>query len=278
MNKFVLTALIGLFLSTPVLAAPVANTDVVQTTSVEHVLWDKIPIAFVVPEGQERLLIFSGPVKFKGSANAALTQDLVTVLNNAGTLYIKAKKAFDPIRIPVELTETGEVILVDVSSQPNADDVPMQVVIKKTELDPSHETALADEAHTIPTLIRYVAQRACAECGPKSAEEALDHVERAPMATSRFVHLIDNENITCMPIASWKSGTYYATAIRIKNLSQRRLLLKPQAIKGDFRAATFLPTNVLNASGQFDDRITLVVVSEKPFGSALTPTRGYFGE
>lgn len=254
--------------------------DATQTPSVEHVLWDKIPISFTVPVGQERILMFSGSVRFEGSKANNLTKDLISVLNNEGTLYIKAKKAFGPIRVPIVLTSTGETVLIDLSSKANADDIPVQVIVKKHQAEEESSDASAEvESHTFPTLIRYVAQRTCAECGPESAEEPLNGVTRAPMNTDRFVNLFSySYNVTSMPIGSWKSGQYYATAVRIKNLSNQKILLSGQRIKGDWRAVSFLPSSVLKPAGQFQDRITVVLVSERPFGNALTQTRGYFHE
>lgn len=255
--------------------------DAEQISSVEHVLWDKIPISFVVPVGQERILMFSDSVKFEGSKAKNLTKDLVSVLNNEGTLYVKANKAFAKIRVPVVLTSTGETILIDLSAKENADDIPVQVLVKKHQRngEGSSENSVASEMHTFPTLIRYVGQRTCSECGPISAEEPLDNIVRAPMNTSRFVRLFNHRyNVTSMPIGSWRSGQYYATAVRVKNLSNRSIKLNPINIKGDWRAASFLPTNTLKPAGQFEDRATIILVSERPFGSALSQTRGYFHE
>lgn len=255
--------------------------DAEQITSVEHVLWDKIPISFVVPVGQERILMFSDSVKFQGSKARGLTKDLVSVLNNEGTLYIKAKKPFGKIRVPVVLTSTGETILIDLSAKENADDIPVQVLVKKYQRNSegNNEDSISSEIHTFPTLIRYVGQRTCAECGPVSAEEPLDNISRAPMNTSRFVRLFNHRyNVTSMPIGSWRSGQYYATAVRIKNLSNQSIELSPVNIKGDWRAASFLPTNTLKPAGQFEDRLTVVLISERPFGNALSQSRGYFHE
>ena len=281
-KKLVLLALMLPFFTQAVLAeeSPASESGF-QIASVEHVVWDKLPIAFVVPVGEERLLAFPSSVKFEGSQAAGLTKDLVTVLNNDGTLYVKANQAFSPIRVPVVLTETGQTILIDLSAKPNVSNAPLQVIIRNPEdkLADAVEPVNASESYTFPTLIRYVAQRTCAECGPKSAQEPLTNILRSPMNTNRFVDLFSYRyNVVSMPLASWRSGIYYATAVRVKNLSHESIDLSAQTITGSWRAVSFLPSNHLEPAGEFNDRVTIILVSEAPFASTLAQTRGYFNE
>ena len=81
---------IGLMMTDVILSVALA------TSSVEHVLWDRTPISFEIPLGKERMITFPESVIFHNT-NPELTTDRVSTLNNAGTLYIQAKKAFDPI-------------------------------------------------------------------------------------------------------------------------------------------------------------------------------------
>ena len=95
--------IILLFMSQITLADVQPDTQIMlNQIHAEHVVWNRTPIEFVVPVGQERLLSFPGSVSFHNT-NSNLTSDKVSVLNNAGTLYIRAKKAFDPIRVPIVL-------------------------------------------------------------------------------------------------------------------------------------------------------------------------------
>ena len=54
-----------------------------------------------------------------------LTSDKVTILNNAGTLYIKAKQVFEPVRLRVVIVTTGETILVGFIWRGRRDDAPL---------------------------------------------------------------------------------------------------------------------------------------------------------
>ncbi len=281
-KKIVLMALVlPLFTHEGFANASSATESEFQIPSVEHVVWEKLPIAFVVPVGEERMLAFPSSVKFEGSQAVGLTKDLVNVLNNDGTLYVKANQAFSAIRVPVVLTETGQTVLIDISAKPNVSNAPLQVIIRNPEEKRAiaEEPATARESYTFPTLIRYVAQRTCAECGPKSAQEPLANILRSPMSTNRFVDLFSYRyNVVSMPLASWKSGLYYATAVRVKNLSHESIDLSAQAITGSWRAVSFLPSNHLDPAGEFNDRLTIILVSEAPFASTLAQTRGYFNE
>ena len=84
-------------------------------------MWDKLPLVFRVPVGHERLLSFSDKVKVI-MMTLIFTSDKVTILNNAGTLYIKAKQVFDPVRLRVVIVATGDTVLVDLSGVAEGDD------------------------------------------------------------------------------------------------------------------------------------------------------------
>ncbi len=118
---------------------------VVNQVHYDHVVWNGMPISVVVPVGQERVIKFPCSVSLQNT-NPALTTDKVRIENNAGFLYITAKKAFSPIRLPIQLS-SGQVVLMDLSASASSNDTPVAVVL------PSAGGAGAKAAGTQPAFI-----------------------------------------------------------------------------------------------------------------------------
>ena len=64
---------------------PVSNVEV-NTLHYDHAVWNGIPIRFIVPVGQERILKFPSSVTLHNN-NPNLTTDKVSIQNNNGFLY-----------------------------------------------------------------------------------------------------------------------------------------------------------------------------------------------
>ncbi|HLB57867.1 MAG TPA: TIGR03749 family integrating conjugative element protein, partial [Gammaproteobacteria bacterium] len=252
--------------------SPKANTQQIQS---EHVIWNKIPISFVVPVNTERLISFPGAVVFH-NADATLTTDKIAILNNAGTLYIKAKQAFDPIRVPIILKETGDVILLDLSAKANADDSPVEVLLPASESDSNGTNKSASEMRTAsvdyPRLMRFAIQQLYA---PMRLVHEDSSLYRTPMYTSTSVFLVPNNKVITMPLISWRGGDLYITAILLKNLLRERVHLNPTELNGRWLAASYYPTHYLTPKGTEHDRTTLFLISNRPFNEALNSMREY---
>lgn len=280
-NAFFGLFVIGIFtVICPVYAdvAPDAQTNTQLVTDQihsEHVVWNKIPISFVVPVGTERLISFPGPVVFHNT-DPTLTSDKIAILNNAGTLYIKAKQAFDPIRVPIILKETGEVILLDLSAKANADDSPAEVLLPTSPSDQQGTNKTASEARTAsvdyPRLMRFAIQHLYAPTRLVHEDSA---IYRTPMYTSKSVFLVPNNKVTAMPLIGWRGGDLYITAILLKNILKERVHLNPTALNGRWLAASYYPTNYLTPQGTKHDRTTLFLISNRPFNEALNSMREY---
>ena len=281
MNKLASYILTGLIvcLSSHAIAADIAPSTQVVANQVayQHVLWDGIPISFSVPVGQERILKFPQPVTLHNT-NASLTTDKVAILNNNGFLYVTAKKAFSSIRVPVVISGTGEVVLIDLSAKQSTNDTPVAVMLsdaeRRTSSSPNNTTATVSQAQSITfvTMMRYAITHLYA---PKRLVSDNPAIARAPMFTSRSVHLFEDGNVTAMPLVSWQGGDLYVTAILLKNRWSSRIVLDPRHIQGHWLAASFYPSNYVMPEGQLHDQTTLYLVSDRPFNDALNEVRGY---
>jgi integrating conjugative element protein (TIGR03749 family) len=248
----------------------------VNSIHYEHAVWNKVPISFVVPVNQERMLVFPGKVDFK-NLDARLTADKVSILNNDGTLYIQAKQSFPAIRVPITLKETGHTILVDISASPNADGTPLEVVLpseNQTGEGSSGASAAqknSSEAIHYVTLMRYAIQHLYA---PERLIVEDSRITRSPMYTTRNIDLFYDKNVLAMPLIAWLGGDYTITAILIKNNENHSIDLDPRKIRGQWIAASFYPTNQLKKAGSRQDRTTLFLLSDRPFQDALMLTKG----
>ena len=275
---------------------PSANI-VTNNIPIEHVVWERMPIEFIIPVGQERLLTFPGQVSFHNT-DQSLTTDKISVLNNNGTLYIKAKKAFAPIRVPIVLKKTGAVILIDISAKSDTDDTPVAVVLRQNSSDLEAATASDNETpkkqekqknSTAPinyiTLMRYAIQHLY---GPERLMAEDMQINRTPMYTSKSVNLFYNSDVMAMPLISWRGGDLYVTAVLLKNLKEKKetketkkekkekkVILDPRKLIGDWLAASFYPTDFLTAKDTLHDRTTIFLISNSSFNEALHKTRGF---
>ncbi len=265
-----------------VLSLPLANTfvsDASPTSNVvegnipfEHVVWNGLPISFIAPVGQERILKFPGAVALNNS-NPKLTTDKVSILNNAGFLYITAKKTFAPIRIPFVIKQSGEVVLVDLSAQTNGNDTPVSVVLRSQASKvktgaPSQKSQVVN----LVSLMRYAIQHLYS---PERLMKENTLITRAPMYTTRSVNLFRDSSVMAMPLVSWRGGDMYVTAVLLKNVFNVSETLDPRVINGHWLAASFYPSNQVSANGQKGDRTTMFLVSSRPFNEALNQVRGY---
>ncbi|MCE3237405.1 MAG: family integrating conjugative element protein [Gammaproteobacteria bacterium] len=256
------------------------NEMPVSAIPYEHAVWNKIPISFVVPVNQERMLIFPGKIDFK-NLDARLTMDKVSILNNDGTLYVQAKQPFPAIRVPITLKETGHTILVDISADPHADDTPLEVVLPSENENDENPRQTSDvkknssEVIHYVTLLRYAIQHLYA---PERLIIEDNRISRSPMYTTRSIDLFYNKNVIAMPLLSWCGGNYTVTAILIKNNENHVIELDPRQIRGQWLAASFYPTNQLKKAGTTQDRTTLFLLSDRPFQAALTSLKSYEDE
>jgi integrating conjugative element protein (TIGR03749 family) len=262
--------LIALLLATRAVAEDIRETAV-SALHAEHAVWNKVPIAFVVPVGIERMLVFPEKIEVR-NLDAHLTTDKVSLLNNEGTLYVQAKQSFAPVRLAIVLKERGTTVLVDISACPNADDTPLEVVLPE-ERDETRPDKSAPSTMMQPmTLMRYAIQHLYA---PERLVVENDNISRSPMYTSKSVDLFYDKNITAMPLISWHGGDYTVTAILLQNNEHRCVYLDPRHIRGQWIASSFYPANTLSAAGSLHDRTTLFLISNRSFNNALHGMKEY---
>ncbi|HEM1529163.1 TPA: DUF3438 family protein, partial [Legionella pneumophila] len=92
--------------------------------------------------------------------------------------------------------------------------------------------------------------------------------------TRKQVSLFYGASMEARPLISWHGGAFYVTAVELKNLLNKAVIVDPRQMSGNWQTATFYPTNTLAPRGK-EDTTTVFLVSDRPFGIALASSREY---
>ena len=74
--------------------------------------------------------------------------------------------------------------------------------------------------------------------------------------------------MAAQPIAAWRGGDLYVTAVALRNTSLEVVALDPRALRGAWLAATFQHLELYPA-GDEADRTCVYLLSGRPFIEAL---------
>ena len=252
-----------------------AQVDDAALSTPERVVWNKAPIAIPLVVGEERL------VHFPDSVSIGLPQSLTPLLRSQsinGTLYLLARQAFEPTRVMVRSETDGPIYVLDISAAPGGADsgsLPdVQVLLQSPQKPPqdSSENAGADQSISdkqsqplgYAALTRYAAQQLYAPTRliPRQPGVVAIPVNPEP------VDLVVGGKIEAVPIAAWKAGLRYVTAVKLINRTQSPVVLDPRELRGSWLAATFQHNRLLPA-GSEADTTAVYLVSDRRFDAAF---------
>ncbi|MBA2710124.1 MAG: TIGR03749 family integrating conjugative element protein [Tatlockia sp.] len=263
------------------------TTQWVNAKDAQHVVWDKTPIRIMLPLNQERLIRFPQAISIVDSELDAKTG----VMKIQDALYINAHEAYFSKRLVVQLMPEGEtIVLMLTAAEEAADATPIEVVIENPEVAQADEKESA-EASAAPlnpginpvSLTRFAIQSLYS---PARLLVNPEGVSRTPMLTHRTVTLVSGASVMARPLVSWKGADVYVTAVELKNLLNKEVIVEPNAnlnrkaalahasILGNWQTASFFPTNTLGPRGK-NDTTTVFLTSDKPFGEALNDSQGF---
>lgn len=265
--KWLLVSLLAFGASSLCLAQS-GDTDLGIT---ERVVWRKVPIAVPLMVGEERL------VHFPDSVSVGLPPSLNAVLRSQsinGTLYLLARQPFAPTRVLVRSETEGSIYVLDISADTHGAE-PRS--LPELQILPQAGTASAHEGNddTSPgnqrpaaggyvALTRFAAQQLYAPTRllPVQKGVVAIPVRQEPVA------LVVGGSVEAVPVAAWKSGGRYVTAVKLTNRNTRPVVLDPRELRGSWLAATFQHNRLL-AAGSDADSTAVYLVSERPFEAAL---------
>lgn len=233
----------------------------------EHVLWDKTPIHLNLSLNEERLVHFPQAISIVDNEAG----DKIAVLKIQDALYLKGKEPFENKRLLVQLMPQGEVIILNLSANEKiAATKPLEVLIENKEEIAAPQTANVFDMNAI-TLTRFAIQSLYA---PQRLLVIPEGVSRTPMQTRRVISLVYGASMEARPLISWHGGAFYVTAVELKNLLNKTVIVDPRRMSGNWQTATFYPTNTLAPRGK-EDTTTVFLVSDRPFHETLVNAREY---
>lgn len=237
----------------------------------ERVVWNKAPIAIPLVVGEERL------VHFPDSVSIGLPQSLTPLLRSQsinGTLYLLARQAFESTRVMVRSETDGPIYVLDISAASGGADsgsLPdVQVLLQASQKPP--QDAGADQSTSdkqsqsldYAALTRYAAQQLYAPTRliPRQLGVVAIPVNPEP------VDLVVGGKIEAVPVAAWKAGLRYVTAVKLINRIQQPVVLDPRELRGSWLAATFQHNRLLPAGSEADTTV-VYLVSDRRFDAAF---------
>lgn len=227
----------------------------------EHLVWEKVPLNIELPLNQERLVQFPQEIKI---IDQRLDSNL-DVLKVKGSLYLKAKEVFENGRLIVQLLPAGEVVILNLKAKENiTNSTPIEILIDEPKT--GQQSNSSQYEYNAIQLTRFAIQ---ALYSPERVREIPEGIYRTPMQTNKTVPLLYGASIEAHPIASWRGGNLYVTAVDLKNLLKQPRDLHFSNLIGHWQTASFYPKNEIAPRDQHEST-TLFLVSEQPFAAALT--------
>lgn len=252
----------------PAATRPVATADLPQ---VERVQFNRRPITVALGINRERLITLPGPAVFH-VPDGIESQVSLQILDR--TIYATALRPFNSIRVIAEVIATGAQI-------------PLNLIANKTTIaaSPEIEVYMATEAAqrqadsgSTPTsansskppmqadmvqLSRYASRMLYA---PRRLAPTTEGVQQVSVETDPVDGLIRGAKVNAAPVAQWRSGNLYVTAVRVTNLEKLPLVLNLEGIRGSWLSAT-AQHGRLGSAGTDTDTTAVYLVCNRPFNT-----------
>lgn len=230
-----------------------------QVSAVELMQWNRMPLAVPLVVGQERVILLDQDVRVgvPGTVNGKLR-----VQSIGGTVYLLPSEPIGPTRLQLQSVASGSIILLDIEATPGAEALePVQIAAGSD----SHEAGddAKPSAPALPTpvpvaLTRYAAQSLYA---PLRTVEPLPGARRVPVKLpSNLNPLLPTESVAITPMAAWRLGDFWVTAVKIRNQGDRQVQLDPRQLQATLFGASFQHT-YLGSQGTPEDTTVAYLVT-----------------
>ncbi|MFJ4346343.1 TIGR03749 family integrating conjugative element protein [Pseudomonas sp. NPDC089401] len=239
----------------------------------EVMRWERLPLSIPLVVGQERVIFVDRDVRVGMPAGL---EGALRVQSTGGAVYLQPLSELAPSRVQLQDIQTGELILLDVSAAAATKDdaAPEPIkIISAIGPESEHESSTPSTPTATPVpvvLTRYAAQSLYA---PLRTVEGLPGVRRTKLPGELPLHtLLPNQLIEATPLAAWRLGQHWVSAIQLRNQSPAWIDLDPRELQGDFAAATFQHAR-LGPHGRATDATVLYLVTQgRELSEALLPS------
>jgi integrating conjugative element protein (TIGR03749 family) len=261
----------------PPLPDPLAGAVLPAGDPPERLVWNKRPLSITLPVGQERLIMFPVPIRL-GLPPELGPEHLRTQIVD-GTIYWTALQEFGNQRLQVQARDSGNVYLVDLAASAAAPaGPPIEVAVPESPVTGAALPAVsAAPAGPVPVeppppkpldyvaLARLAAQHLYA---PVRLHHRPEGVHAVPVRGDSTVALLRGGAIEATPLAAWRSGNRYVTAVRLRNRTPDAVLLDPRRLRGRWLACAFQHGR-LARRGDPRDTTAAYLISDRPYAEAL---------
>ena len=286
-----MSTMLTLVMVTASLAEPVIVQGDQQTeqTDFERIFWNKTPMSVRLKRDKERLIHFPAMVRVKPPEGITAEQLKITVIDNV--VYLKALKDFKSSRMRVQAFNNsagsfdgGKMYLVDISASQHGGTEPVQIVDKafnRKNADSDSMTVSQSAGTAVPVtnsvsaetapkinmvdLVRFASQQLYA---PERLAQKHPNIYRTALRVKSLPLFYRGGELESTPLASWKGGGMYVTAVKIQNKTRIPLVLDPRRFRGQWRSRTLQHT-VLSQYQTATDTTTVYLVSDRPFHESL---------
>jgi integrating conjugative element protein (TIGR03749 family) len=237
-----------------------------------RLVWTKVPLAITLPVGRERLVSF--PVPVRAGLPPELGPEVLRTQIVGDTVYWTALKPFAAQRVQIQATESGNVYLVDLAASQDAAALP-HIAVSLPETPATATDAAGPKTAPPPpppprtpdyaTLIRLAAQQLY---GPARLRRVPEGVHRAPVTGGTGRRLVRGGAVEATPLAAWRAGGLYLTAVQLRNRTYDPIDLDPRRLRGRWLAAAFQHGR-LAGWGDLRDTTAVYLISTQPYAEAL---------
>ena len=225
------------------LLLPVAQAQAAET---RRITWTGEPIKIELGVNQERRLTFPADifVEYNKATDPGLQRIRIQIIKN--TAYLKATNSVPSSRLIIGEIKSQKRYLLDVQAVKTSKHYP-QVVVEDGANTSSTSSNPSGSSITYPafqgsrsagyvSLIRFAAKELYA---PDRLRGTDKNITRATVTRKRVHHLLRGHVGDTHPVAAWKSGDLYITALEVKNTTSQPLFLDPRDVRGAWKAVSF---------------------------------------
>lgn len=246
--------------------------------AVEIMRWERLPLAVPLVVGHERVVFIDRNVRVGVPASLG---NRLRVQSAGGAIYLRASEAIEATRLQLQDTETGALILLDISAQ--SGEAPLEPVRIVEGESPAKRYGDGGEERPVPAvtprparetpvpvvLTRYAAQSLYA---PLRTVEPVNGISRVNLRRDLALDtLLPTLPVRAQALAAWRLEDQWVTAIRLTNTSTRWVDPDPRALQGDFVAATFQHPDLGPAGDSHDTTVVYLVTRGRGLAQSLLP-------
>ncbi|WP_307941970.1 TIGR03749 family integrating conjugative element protein [Pseudomonas mosselii] len=260
---------------TPVLRFALAGLALAWATgsqATEVMRWERLPLSVPLVVGQERVIFVDRDVRVGLPAGL---YGALRVQSAGGAVYLRAQEEISASRLQLQDVATGELMLLDISAaqttNKNSALEPIRIISAPAATNEAEGVVPSNAGTPVPVVLtRYAAQSLYA---PLRTVEPLPGVRRTKLSADLPLQtLLPSQLIDARPLAAWRLGQYWVSAIHLRNQSSAWIELDPRELQGDFAAATFQHASLGPHGPSTDSTVLYLVTQGRELSKSLLPS------